>query len=565
MRLASLALSIASLALAAAAQDAPRSAADVTEEWRGLARVFDRVIPPEDATGADPRTLVLLVDPTASLAATGFADALAAALERHAASLGRVRIGVARVGADKPLCAPTDDASAILSAVRAALASPDERIQNVYASLRDSALAIAGRSGERALLLATLENGDAEDDLEATVARLAGTKTRVFVFAGESYLADSYWSSTYVKPEKPKETQLTGGDSAVIDVPWSWLFQLSSANEMTPSGFACYGLNRVAAGSGGRVWVYQPANAGAHTCMIWGSCLFCSGDHAPESELYNRALIAPLAPCVAPRGEVLNQLGDDPVYKAVLNAWRAALAAGLLRGTPPRAGHATSVDSNAASRGALLTSGPPERNAERAEGTLKDCERIQAVLASELARADNAKSSPRSIAIAEYTRVMLEVTKTNLVGYIGWCQEIAPRWLDKNAPAPLAPEIPALSGDLRNVTIGWTNRSLCHGALPFLEVELPGSERFAKQLAALDARIKAFEQRYTHTPYATALHRQGLATFQQTGTATSLEKKRPKSRNGPELGPQSGGNTRPPRAGGGSTGGSGPATGGGGG
>ncbi len=75
------------------------------------------------------------------------------------------------------------------------------------------------------MLLATLENGDAEDDLEATAARLAGTKTKLFVLASEAYVADCYWAQrTY--QDHPRETQLTGGDSAAIDMPWGWLFQL---------------------------------------------------------------------------------------------------------------------------------------------------------------------------------------------------------------------------------------------------------------------------------------------------------------------------------------------------
>lgn len=563
MRAAVLALWIAGLSPCASAQQ-PTSAADVTEEWRGLARLFDRVIPPEDATGSEPRTLVLLLDPTASLAAAGIADALAAALERHAALLGRVKIGVARSGTDKPLLAPSEDPAAILAAVRAALASPNEKIQNLFQSLRDTALTLAARSGEHALLLATLENGDAEDDLEGTLARLSGTKTRLFVLAGESYLADSYWAA-YPMQEHPKDTQLAGGDSALIDVPWGWLFQLTTANEVTPSGFACYGLGRCAAGSGGRVWVYQPESAGQHECMVYGSCLFCAGDHAPEDELYNRALIAPLAPSVAPRGEVQNQLEDDPAYKPVLEAWRAALQAGLLRGTPPRGGRWTGVDNSASSRGALLFSGPPERNADRAEAAIKDCERILAQLDQALARIDGAKANPRAKAVGEFTRVMLQLTKTNLVGYAGWCREIAPRWFDKDAPAPLAPELPGVRGDTRNVTIGYTSRSLCHGAKAFLEIELPGGERFQKELSALDERMLRFEERYAHTPWVTAMHRQGIATFHQSGPATYVERPRPKSRNGPEQGPKSGDGSRPSRRGGNTGGGSGPTTGGGGG
>ena len=563
MRIAALALSIASLAPAAAAQQPPTSAADVTEEFRGLPALFDRVLAPDDPAGSEPRTLILLLDPTASLAATGFVDALSAALERNAALLGRVKIGVQRAGAEKPLLAPSDDARAILGALRTAFATTSDKIENVYAGLRDAALSLAARAGEHAVLLATLDNGDAEDDLEATIARLTGTKTRVFVFAGEAFLADTYWVNEVVPHEHPKETQLSGGDSAVIDVPFNWLFQLSSANEMSPSGFACYGLNRIAAGSGGKVFVYTPSNAGTHSCAIWGSCLFCTNDHAAPDETYFRARLAPFAPSVAARPEVLTVLGEDSAFKAVLVAWRAALQVGLLRGGAPKAGHATSVDSNAFGRGNLLLTGPIDRNAERAESSIKELDRIVTAFEADLKRVDASKSSARSRAIADYTRLMLQVTKTNLVTYAGWCREVAPRWFDKDPEVPAPPELPGIRGEARGVTIGWTNRSLCHGAKAFLEVELPGGERLKKELGQLDALLGPYTERYAHTPYLVALHRQGIATFHQTGAVTNVAQ-RPKSRNGPELGPSTGAPARPARTGG-STAGTGPATGGGGG
>ncbi len=561
MRLSARLAALLALAPLALAQE-PRTAADVTEEWRGLARVFDRVLPLEDATSSEPRTVLLLVDATPSLAASGFADALAAALERHAKSLGQLKLGVARTGVEKPLLAPSDDAHAIVEAVRGALAAPEDRIVDVYADVRTLCAQLAPRGGEHAVLLATLENGDAEDDLEATAARLAGTKTKLFVLASEAYVADCYWAQrTY--QDHPRETQLTGGDSAAIDMPWGWLFQLSTSNELTPSGFACYGLNRVAAASGGRVFVYAPPNAGAHSCAIWGTCLFCSGDHVAEDEVYGRALLAPLAPSVAPRGEVLESLADDPCFRATTVAWRAALQSGLVRGTPPRAGHATSVDTSAAGKATLLLGNALDRNADRAEALAKDCERILSALDAELKRADPSKGSARARAIAEYTRVMLQLTKVNLVTYAGWCQEIAPRWFSKEAQAVQPPELPAVRGDARNVVIGYTSRSLCHGVKPFFEVELPGGERLKKELGELDRLLGAYTARYAHTPYAVAVHRQGIATFHQSLPGTYVEPKRPKSKSGNENGPQTGG-TRPPRSGGGSSGGSGPATGGGG-
>ena len=81
---------------------------------------------------------------------------------------------------------------------------------------------------------------------------LAATKIRVHVLTSEAYVADSYWAA---RPHErgPRGTKLIGGDAAFVDLPWGWLFQVAIANEVTPSGYAAYALNRLAAASRGRV------------------------------------------------------------------------------------------------------------------------------------------------------------------------------------------------------------------------------------------------------------------------------------------------------------------------
>jgi hypothetical protein len=548
-------------ALAAAlAGQGPATAAAITEQVQGFARVFDVVLPGgEGATGVD-RTLVLVLDATPSLPKTEFLEALEAGLVRHAQALRRTKIGVVRVGAEQALLAPSDDRQAVLAAVRQALAAPSTKIQNVYGELRALVPALTARPGARAVLLVTLENGDAEDDLEGIAARLEAARVQVHVLAGEAYVADSYWLEHHWE-RGPRGTKLTGGDSPHVDLPFGWLFQHTVANEVTPSAHATYGLNRLAAATGGRVFLAPPPDA-PHRCSIYGGCLFCSGDHLAEKEVYWSARAQLLAASTRPRGAAGAELAADPCFRATVNAWRAAEQAGIVRSKPPRL--SATVGGAAASGGGrtLLLSLDFGRNAERADAAAADCERILAALEAELGRVDRGKANPRQLAIAELTRVLLQLTKVNLITFAGWCREIAPEWTRKDPVIPPPPELWPVPEERRPSGIAYTNYCLCHGVRPFLQVELPGGARLREELLRLDALASRFLESHAHTPFAVALHRQGIARFHLAYPGTvENERERPRSRTAPDPGVTTGG-TRPPRAGGGSGGTGGPVTGG---
>lgn len=553
-------MALAALSLAPAQSTPAPHAAQIVEAWRGMPAVLERALAWEDPN-AEARTVWLCIDATASLSSAGLPEALSALLEQPNFALGKLKVGVHKVGAKQVLLPPSEDRTALLEALRAALAQPDESIQDLYSELRMLCQLLGARAGERAILLASLENGDAENDIEATVQKLKATKTRLFVLGSESYLADSYWAERSYS-EAPRDCELRGGDNAIIDLPFGWLFQIGSPNEATPSGFGDYALSRLVAASEGKLFLYQAASSAAHQCMTLGSCLFCSNDHIASKEYYRRALLEALAPSLAPRTQVLEQWSSDPYAKATLTAWRAALQAGLVRGSPPRAGHLTFVDGNAQGKANLLTDGKPDRNVARAETALKECKRILSALEKDLERIDASSGSPRARAIAEFCACMLDVTQVNLIGYIGWCEELAPSWFD-DAANVLPPEIRPLEGDPKRASIGFSTRSLCHGARPFLAIELPGGARLREALSALDQRIQRFEERYAHTPYVVALHRQGIAIFHQVFNSRLVERPRPRSKSGEENGPSSG-TPRPGRAGRSSASGTGPTSGGGG-
>ncbi|MFM1872289.1 MAG: hypothetical protein RL398_1711 [Planctomycetota bacterium] len=540
------------------------TAATVTEPGRTLSRplgIFFAGVGRE----ATERTLLLVVDPSAGLAQSGFVDALEVALRENVEALARTRIALGIVGRKDPLVlAPTVEHIKVGTAVREALAAPSGEFVNVYAAVRDSLSAFSGATGERAALLVTLENGDAEDDVEQVVAALGKAKVRLDVLTSESTLADSYWAAR-PNQDKPRGTTLTGSDGAVIDLPWGFVAQQFAANENTPSGYAMWGLSRLAAGTGGRVYLHSQKTQTRHVCGVYSQCLFCTGDHLPPDDTWNTALQAQLAPSVASRSEVFGELGRDPAYRATIDAWRAAAEAGLMHSGPPVrvTTGAAQPDRARTGRGLdLWSTASFDRNAKRAEEAAQKAKAIAEKLRAQIEALPADGVQPRARAAAEYLVVLLQLTRTNLIGYAGFCREIAPEWFDEKARAQLAaPEVPSIDDDRRPVGVGYTNLCLCHGVKPFFAVELPGGEAFKTELVRLDELYTAYMAKYGRSQFGMALRHNGIARYWPTfpGIVGKVPRVRPKT-DSEQTGPIT--PRRPPREG--SSGSpSGPTTGGG--
>lgn len=515
---------IALLVLAAAlpaAADGPPSAADVTERGRPLDRILDAVLhPPAPAPG---RTLLFLVDPTPSLARARFAARLEEALARNAGRLAGTRIGVRSVSPGGPDLAPTAEAGKVIAAARKIEAAPSTAIQNVYAPLRAAAADLAGREGSREIVLVTLENGDAEDDLEATVKAARDAGVRVSVVAREAFLSDTWWFRRTARI--PPGVKMAGSEGAFVEVPFSFLFQWQVANEAVASGFAMFGLTRLAAASGGKVHLYYPASlartrcGGPHPYLV---CPVCSGDHLDCGEVYQAHRLRALAPLAGSRREVGAVLAKDAYFQAVMSAWTRAARKGITRYRPSVRWAGGRVLAGGLSRGHVvllgdsLAFGAQEARAERlarACGSIADDLRVQ------IERAAVAGGSARSRATAELTRVLLLLTRFNLLAYAAFCRETGPAWLaaDPNAVEP--PEIPVLRPDWMYSRISFLSLSLCHGPDPYLEMRMPGGEALDREYASLSATLNRFLERYAHTPYAQALRKQGIAKFTFAGRA----------------------------------------------
>ncbi|MBK8096127.1 MAG: hypothetical protein IPK26_03420 [Planctomycetes bacterium] len=554
---------LAILGTATFAQDLPTAAA-VTEPGRTLTRPLDVVL--GGGSKDQERTILVLLDASATLAGAGFAEAFAGAVAQNRAHLQKTRLGLGVIGRKEPIVvAPTGSHDEVVTALRSAIATPAGEFLNIYADIRTAAAALAGQPGERILLLATLDNGDAEDDVEQTVTALHKAKVRCEVITSEATLADSYWAARSWQ-EKPRGTTLTGPDNAVIDVPWGFLFQIVPANEATPAGFAMWGLSRLAAGSSGRVFLFASTTQIRHQCSTHAACLFCSGDHLPPDDVWYDPLVDQLGPLAAPRDDTLKALGGDPYFRAMIDTWRAAAEAGLVSSAPGLRLTQTGAEIERIRPGRdldLTDSASFDRHAKRAEEAAAKASQLGQQLQEKLDRIGKGQGLPRCEASAHYLRVLLQLTRVNLITFAGWCREVAPGLFGKDAVVPVVPEVSPDWGGQRPVGVGFTNLGLCHGVRPYFAVELPGKTTLPAELALLDAQYAAFMIRWGKSQFGYALRRNGIAQFWPTfpGVAGKLPRQRPKSGSDPQ-GPVT--PKRPPREGGASTGGSsGPTTGGG--
>ncbi|MCU0726604.1 MAG: hypothetical protein MUE73_12595 [Planctomycetes bacterium] len=553
--------------LAAPATPAPvaaplSTAAEATERGRDLDRILDQVLVPAAGAEKEPRVLVFVLDPTASLAQAGFAAKFEEALARAAPALKATRIAVARAGETGPVAfAEATGGPALATVARAVEAKPAKEIQNLFADVRRAAGALAGQSGLREIALVSFENGDAVDDLEATVSALRRAGVKFTAVAREAFLSDTFWLARGTRPVR--DLEIMAGEAAFVEVPWGFLFQQADPTQYVSSGFAMYGFSRLASASGGRVFLYYPPVAGDHQCSPLGGCLFCDGDHVPAGESYEAHRLRALAPLAVPASEALAAAGHDPYYRAVLEAWERAAKEGLLRSRPSVRGgggglrvEKRPVGSAAVLGGSLAFAS----QASKAEDLARAADAAAKDLAARIAAIPrDAGGLDRYRAVAELTLMQLRIVRLNLLLFAGFCREAGPDLAAGECGPP--PEVPFYASGSQFVGIGYSNFSLCHGLRPFREVRLPGGEAVKREILALEPLLDEYLARYDRTPFGMAIRKSGLArfTFTVRGTPVPLPDRKVPTSAKDDVPTE---RDRPDRGGGGSSGSGGTATGG---
>jgi len=489
----------------------PPVAADVTERGRGLSYAIDRLLVPRREAAGEERTVWLLIDVTSSLRRSPFADLLADSIARNARKLVKTRIGVGVVGADGGAAlAPTAEHARVAPEVRTLLTRPAKTFQNVYAAVRR--YATAPSVGTREIVLVTLENGDAVEDLGAVVATLKRTGTRLGAIAREAFLSDSYWVTH--ETQAPRRFTMIGGDTAFIELPWGWLFQQGIQNEVVPSGFAMYGITRMAAASGGKVFLYYPPTNTTTPCAYRGFCPFCSNDQIGAHEFYETHRLRTLSPLAGSKAEVFGQAGRDPYFKAALRTWARASKEGLTISRPSVKPAGSSLRREKRQRGNPTTFGRSlgfSSQAMKAEKLAATAGRFAADLAAEVEEIGS--GVPRYRAVAEYTVLMLRLTRLNLLYYAAFCREVAPKYGAMASDPPTPPQRWIYGPRQMPTGIMWSSMTLSHGVPPFYELRLPGDEKTDRELRAFAPRFHAFIARYGRTPFAEAARQAGIARF----------------------------------------------------
>ena len=164
---------------------------------------------------------------------------IASVMRRHRGRMDKARFGLAVLGGKGKPLPPGAQTPAILQTARDGMSGAKAEVRDVYAALRQLTSTLKGTPGRREMLLITLENGDTETKLEATVKALRGAHIRVNVVAREAFLSDSYWlSGAAISVQTPKHATLAGADGAFVDIPWGWLFQTTRVTESAASGHA---------------------------------------------------------------------------------------------------------------------------------------------------------------------------------------------------------------------------------------------------------------------------------------------------------------------------------------
>ncbi len=476
-------------------------------------RVLDAVL---GGGGSGARTVCLVLDPTPSLQKSGLPGALHAAFARHARRLGKVQFAVWKSGAASFAVAPTSDLAAVEKAVTTVVAGAKGAYRNVFADLRSVAKALSKARGTREVVLFSLENGDTFDDLPATAKALKRARVKLTLVVREAFLADSHYIS---KPrwKAPREETQIGGDAVLVDVPWYWLGQMRAATSYAPSGRPYWAFSRLAAATKARVYLYYPG-AGTYSCTITGvSCIVCRGNQIAPEYPYNAAALRALEPHVGKQRAAIALMARDPIYRALFRIWDEAANSGLVLGRPPLSGSSKvskRLTGNLAPIGRTLS-----LNAEinRARRLITDCDLVCRRL-DQLVAAKMKGPRSRALAAAEYTRVMAHLTRLNLMYFVAFCRDVAPKAIQRKALAPpdRPPYMPAILTGISSSPI-----SLSHGVGALLFARFPGGKKTDAALRAFRDVSDSFLLRYANTPFAMAFRRAGLARWRITGTGKS--------------------------------------------
>jgi len=505
-----------------------------TVRYRSFPEIVEEIARAIETSGK-PAAVVWVVDNASMLQSSKHGDLMAEAIPRaFGSNKTRTHHAVLSMGPDDAglVLKPSEDLAAVSRAIQTLAGSkPDDRIKNCLANLRTAAkVAAATGSPKRVVVLFTQENGDNEDDLEATVRTFKSSGVLFFAIAGEAVYADPYWesvienSSYHSTSEADKfrklKFQLRGPECGYVEFPYGWPLQFQDPAYTVPSGFGTYGLNRLATLTGGKYFLYNIDRSSGTFCQRYG-CPLCSGRHKECGGAYDVTKLRMTGPDIGSRDQIRDRLSRERLFLALLGTWERLNRSGLLRGAPRlKATGGRLVEAKASgTSGSPFTFGADwKTNRGQAMRTAAELDRIVAEFAQVLAD-EGSRGDKRVLATADAFHLHLRVLRWNLVQLALFCEEMD-RAARQKRPAGENPFSGAVFDDCtgcRSGSYGIRPVYLCHGGAALKDVRLLGGEAEEKDKRELLDLADRVIEKHRGTPWEVLVRRAALLIFTHAG------------------------------------------------
>ena len=489
-----------------------------TVRYKDLGEIVDGIAAEVRKSGKS--SVTWLVDNATMLKASRHGELLGGAVRRSFEGVEATHLVVAFGARPRSLLRAPADADLAAGAIEGlADGQPDDSIKNCLSAIRETAQAMSRLKGaKRHLVLFTQENGDSEDNLEATLKILERAKISFHAVTPEAVYSDPYWESalsgvTYffdVSQLKKLSFQLKGPESAFLEFPYGWPFAQVDPAYTVPSGFGPYALNRLASRTGGKSYLYSVDRSPSGFCQRYG-CQLCMGKHKACGAAFDGTKVGVTAPEIGSRPEYAKRYGKERLFLANLNVWKRLYEKKIIRGAPPLRASGTRLSE-------YRRKGKPEPLAftgtewkalrQRALAAVKEV----GTAAAELLKAEERfgkKADRRVLATTDALVVHLAMLDRTFTELARFCEAMGragrPGPSDGFSSSALDP-VPGR----RVIAFTTRNYSLCHGGAPLKDVRFLGDSKPLHE--ALDLADRMIEK-HRGTPWEVLMRRAYLTVF----------------------------------------------------
>jgi hypothetical protein len=495
-----------------------------TIRYREFPEILEEIA--RDAESSEKSLVVWLIDNAPMLKSSKHGELLSENILRCFKKPGVSHAVVSLSETAKVLLKPTEDPSRAASAIsQLAAAPPDNAVKNCLQNVRDAAkLAASFSCPKKYIVLFTQDNADNEDDVEATAKVLKASGASFIPIVPEAIASDSYWEAalagvSYVPGGVDKFRKLSfklkGPEGAFIEFPYGFPFSFMNPAETVPSGFAPWGIARLAAHSGGKVFLYSVDRSLMNFCRRY-SCLVCGGEHKSCGAEYIVTKLKIVEPPLLSRSDYMSRYGKNRLVAATFGTWDHLYREGILQGMPALkpggAGLVENVRSDKDPRpvGLQLTVDWKTVHQE----ALKNADTVEKatveLLETEKRYEKEKELDFRAIGTADAFLVYLKLLSQSYRQLALFCEEVDKASRAKRPADPVAaPEFSSPEGD-KVIGWYWRNYPLCHGGAPLKEIKFLGDPKALH--SSLDFADRMIEKE-AGTPWELLIRRASLPAF----------------------------------------------------